>query len=196
MRNGGVDCYLDTGRSRLRFGSEAHRCHPRRVDLQRVGPADAHRTYDLHAVFIVCADSRCGAKQWTGDHDKSNGATAVGVTIDVIEPADDLSPDNATATNRCATNSSRRFGTGPDRQRHQAPGPGERPSRARRHPRPVQLADRGATRACLECQGARRSSSLPSVKGYVGGDSISYRICSSSGLCATGQVSIDVVARL
>ncbi len=34
------------------------------------------------------------------------------------------------------------------------------------------------------------------VKGYVGGDSISYRICSSSGACATGQVSIDVVARL
>lgn len=26
------------------------------------------------------------------------------------------------------------------------------------------------------------------VKGYVGGDSISYRICSSSGACATGQV--------
>ena len=35
-----------------------------------------------------------------------------------------------------------------------------------------------------------------SVKGYVGGDSITYRICSSSGLCATGQVSIDVVAKL
>ena len=34
------------------------------------------------------------------------------------------------------------------------------------------------------------------VKGYVGGDSISYRICSSPGVCATGQVSIDVVARL